>query len=157
PVAKLVATTRAIRGGDYSQRVQLRIPDELGELGTSFDAMTDQLVKRNIQVNRLYQEQLLETARRDAVFSSISEALFVLDLQGNVLLRNPRAIDLVEQISAKTRGSFRKFFLQFKDMVGTRTIEVEDQTFLVHTMPVNMAHGDLIGQVLTFQDITALL
>src|SRR5262249_45241014 len=62
PVAKLVATTRAIRSGDYSQRVQLGIPDELGELGTSFDAMTDQLVKRNIQVNRLYQEQLLETA-----------------------------------------------------------------------------------------------
>jgi two-component system sensor histidine kinase VicK len=157
PVARLVATARAIRDGDLSQRVGLRIPDELGELGASFDAMTDQLVRRNVQVNKLYQEQLIETARRDAVFSSISEALFVLDPDGTVILRNPKADSLVREISAKTHGRFRSFFLRAKDRIGTRTIEVQDQTFLVNTTPVSMERGDLGGYVVSFQDISPLL
>jgi signal transduction histidine kinase len=157
PISKLVATTRAIRGGDLSQRVGLRVPDELGELGTSFDAMTDQLVTRNVQVNKLYRDQLIETARRDAVFSSISEALFVLDSTGQVILRNPKADSLVQEIGTKTRGRFRQLFFQVNGQAASRTVDVEEQTFLVNTMPVRTEQGNLIGQVVSIQDITPLV
>src|SRR5258708_28980 len=54
PIARLVRTTRAIREGDLSKRVELRTPDELGELGISFDHTTEQLVQRNVEINALY-------------------------------------------------------------------------------------------------------
>lgn len=43
PIAKLVSTTQAIRGGDLSQRAEVTRQDEIGELAQSFNSMTDQL------------------------------------------------------------------------------------------------------------------
>jgi len=43
PIAKLVTTTQAIRGGDLSRRAEVTSQDEIGELAQSFNSMTDQL------------------------------------------------------------------------------------------------------------------
>ena len=43
PVRELAAGAHRIAGGDFSQRIQVRSKTELGELGESFNQMTDQL------------------------------------------------------------------------------------------------------------------
>jgi HD-GYP domain-containing protein (c-di-GMP phosphodiesterase class II) len=43
PVRELAAGAHRIAGGDFSQRIQVRTRTELGELGESFNQMTDQL------------------------------------------------------------------------------------------------------------------
>jgi HD-GYP domain-containing protein (c-di-GMP phosphodiesterase class II) len=43
PVRELAAGAHRIAGGDFSQRIQVRSRTELGELGESFNQMTDQL------------------------------------------------------------------------------------------------------------------
>jgi two-component system, OmpR family, sensor histidine kinase VicK len=159
PVARLVETTRAIRSGDLSKRVKLRIPDELGELGISLDQMTEQLVQRNIEVNELYSEQLQETARRDAIISSISDALFVLDTTGRIVLQNPKAHDLLKGV-AKDRslhGKTMTLFKKIEELKVARTIDLGPRSYRVQTTQVTDQEGELLGHIMTFQDITILI
>lgn len=159
PVARLVATTRAIRGGDLSKRVLLNIPDELGELGVSLDQMTEQLVQRNIEVSNLYNEQLQETARRDAIISSISDALFVLNTSYRIVLQNPKAYDLIKTLARDRalHGKFTNLFKHVELLNVARNIEFGPLSYRVQTTSICDQDGQVIGHIMTFQDITALI
>jgi len=98
PVDRLVATTRAIREGDLSQRVGLEIPDELGELSQSFDHMTTQLIERNEEINELFMAQLRENAQREAVLTSIRDVLVVMAPDGKAIMQNPAAQALIRDL-----------------------------------------------------------
>jgi signal transduction histidine kinase len=159
PVGRLVNTTRAIREGDLSRRVELRTPDELGELGVSFDHMTDQLVQRNIEINALYHQQVQETARRDAVLSSISDAVIVQDLDGKTILQNPTADRLIEALQHNPDQSldFAALCQWPADLVQPRTMSFAGRFFSVLATPVCLESGDLLGHVIVFRDITAIV
>lgn len=159
PIARLVETTRAISGGDWSRRVQLGIPDELGELGNSFDAMTERLVAQHQQVNQLYRDQKQETARLDAVFSSISEALFVLDGEGGVRLRNRNAEALTTSLHPHPAAQQQMMTLlaQPQALETPRNVELHHRVFRVQASPITAADNEALGHVVAFQDITALI
>jgi two-component system, OmpR family, phosphate regulon sensor histidine kinase PhoR len=159
PVEKLVDTTRAIRGGDLSRRVNLKTPDELGELGRSFDHMTNQLVHQNRKINALYLQQLEETTRRDAVLGSIGDAVVVLNTSGEIFLRNHAAQKLIDQTASDPplRRRFR-LLLRNPDMIrNPRTVEIGSGYFSVISRPVHLPGGDLLGHVIVFRDITPLV
>ncbi len=159
PVEQLVDTTRAIRSGDLSRRVNLKTPDELGELGRSFDHMTNQLVKSNHQINELYLQQLEETTRREAVLSSIGDAVIVLDTSGDIYLRNHAAKALID-LTGYDEALHRKFrlLLHHPEMIREpRTVELGGSYLSVVGRPVHMPQGDLLGHVVVFRDITALV
>jgi two-component system sensor histidine kinase VicK len=159
PIAKLVDTTRAIREGDLSKRVELKTPDELGELGVSFDNMTDKLVRQNQQIKRLYRQQLQETARRQAVLSSISDAVIVQDPRGKIILRNPTAEALTAAVDSNLNEhrSFGELLHRPAELAQPRTVNFADQFFSVLATPVCMPNGELLGYVIVFRDITALV
>jgi signal transduction histidine kinase len=159
PIAKLVDTTRAIREGDLSKRVELETPDELGELGVSFDHMTNQLVERNKKINKLYRQQLQETARRQAVLTSISDAVVVLDPSGNIILQNLTAEHLASMLANDLAAfqSYAELIQNPAELSQPRTVTFADQFFSVLATPVCMPNGELLGYVTVFRDITALV
>lgn len=53
PVLKLVAITGLVAKGDLSQRVNLTSKDEIGDLGKSFDSMTESLQKTTTSIENL--------------------------------------------------------------------------------------------------------
>jgi signal transduction histidine kinase/HAMP domain-containing protein len=59
PVRRLTRVSRAVMGGDYSQRAELKVVTEIGQLGRAFDTMTDNLVKtldeRNARIKEIEQ------------------------------------------------------------------------------------------------------
>jgi len=159
PVKQLVNATRAIREGDLSKRVGLETPDELGELSVSFDHMTDQLVQRNEEISRLYYEQLQETARRDAVLTGISDAVLVLNSARKITLMNHAAETLMNKCGKDEEASFR--FAQLcntpEQLIHPQTVKLLNQSFSVLTTPVTMPSEELLGHVMVFRDITALI
>ncbi|MEP7284390.1 MAG: ATP-binding protein [Chloroflexota bacterium] len=158
PVARLVKTTRAIRKGDLSRRVKLHLPDELGELANSFDHMTDALVKRNDQVNTLYLQQIRETAQRDAILSSISDAVIVQDIAGKVILHNTSADNLTRMV-APNRALQREFVQlcsQPANLLQPKTVALANQYFSVLAAPFYDPDEKLIGYVLVFRDVTPI-
>jgi two-component system sensor histidine kinase VicK len=159
PVTWLVSTTRAIRDGDLTRRVGIRTPDELGELATSFDHMTDQLVQRNAEISALYFQQLAETVQRDAVLASIGDVVIVQDTKGRTVLQNPAAHNLIESISAdKTLLQEFNQFRQSLDRLNTaRTLRFAHNYYNVLATPVHLPSGELSGYVLVFRDITAIV
>ncbi len=136
-MTQLVDTTRAIRAGDLSRRVELKTPDELGELGVSFDHMTDQLVQRNREMN--------------AVLASISDAVIVQDFDQHILMSNRAADKLLGQ------EEVQKLLHQPEAMSEPRTVALGEQFFSTLSTSVRMDDDTLLGHVVVFRDITALI
>lgn len=159
PLYRMVDTTRAIREGDLSRRMRLTMNDELGELGQSFDHMTDQLVARNREVNALYMAQLRETAQRDAIFASISDVVIVQDEVGQIILRNRAADYILSRLHEKSPEveAFRQVLNDAPSLVAPRIISIAQQHFSVLATPVRMPNGEPLGYVLVFRNITALI
>ncbi len=159
PVRRLVATTRAIRDGDLSRRVELHTPDELGELSTSFDHMTEQLVRRNAEVEALYRQQVRQTAQRDAVLASIGDAVLVQDTTGKIILRNQAADELLRavRLAPQDRGTLRTICRQPESYSQPVMVELAGGHYSVLAKPVRLPSGDLLGHVIVFHDLTALV
>jgi signal transduction histidine kinase len=159
PIARMVETTRAIREGDLTRRVELRTPDELGDLSTSFDHMTTQLLQRNEEVNQLYLNQVQETARRVAVLSSISDALIVQNTARKIILANPPAEDLLRHIRRDTtlRRAFARLCARPETLMTPRTVEFGAQFFSVLARSAQLPSGELLRYVIVFRDITPLI
>jgi two-component system sensor histidine kinase VicK len=159
PIGQLVDTTRAIRGGDLTKRVGLSTPDELGELASSFDHMTTQLIERNQEIEEMYYQQIRETAQRDAVLTSIGDAVIMQTPEGDILLRNQAALTLIKKIESDStaRALFDRTRLTPDSLKQAHTVELVNHFFSVIATQVRLSSGSLLGYVIVFRDITALL
>jgi two-component system, NtrC family, sensor kinase len=63
PILRLRAVSQAVASGDLKQRTGLRQPDEIGELASAFDVMTDRLRERTEEIMQRT-EQLAEANAR---------------------------------------------------------------------------------------------
>ena len=52
PLSTLVRASRAIAGGDLTQRTNLKSKDEIGDLANTFDHMTEKLQERTLELER---------------------------------------------------------------------------------------------------------
>lgn len=159
PITRLVDATRAIREGDLSRRTSLKLPDEFGELSTSFDQMTDRLVARNQEVEGLYIHQLEETTRRDAILSSISDGVLVRGTGDQILLANPAARDLIESVRPHA-DAYRIFYnLQAQPHLLTepQAITLLNKHYSVLATPVITQNREVLGYIVVFRDITAMV
>jgi signal transduction histidine kinase/HAMP domain-containing protein len=159
PIRLMVSTMRAIRDGDLSRRVDLHTPDEFGEMATSFDHMTAQLVTRNAEVEALYHQQRRETAQREAVLASIGDAVIVLDPAGMTMLRNQAADDLVSAIrqNAADQRLFGDICRQPDMFTQPHMVELAGHHYSIQARPVHVPAGGVMGHVLAFRDISALV
>lgn len=155
PVFRILDTTRAIRAGDLSRRANLKSPDELGELSQSLDHMTTELLKRSRKINKLYAEQLEETVRRDAVLTSISDAVIVMDTQDQPILTNAAAEVLMQ--SVEENPEYMALFSNPLQYSQPRNATVGNRHFNVLSTPVRLPSGELLGYVVVFRDVTSLV
>lgn len=63
PIQKLSRVTQLIAAGDLSQRVQIQSRDEIGELGASFNSMTESIQDKNEEIQTFNEE--LQTANEE--------------------------------------------------------------------------------------------
>lgn len=159
PINKLVDTSRAIQDGDLSRRVGLKQPDEIGELSLSFDNMAERLVARSQEVEDLYSQQLEETARREAILSSISDAVIVRGQNGNVMMMNPAARTLLSELEAypEAFSQFMEVQWQAERLSQPRSISVENRHFSVLATPVFMGERQVLGHIIVYRDISQLI
>ncbi|MCI0709860.1 MAG: cell wall metabolism sensor histidine kinase WalK, partial [Chloroflexi bacterium] len=160
PVSRLIDTTRAIREGDLSRRVQLRVPDELGELGLSFDHMTDELVSSYQRISTLYDTQVTETARREAVLASIGDPVIVLDDHGKTIFRNRAAGQMIDEAKRATNWAqiIDRMLGQASTLVeNPQRVYMGDNIFDVIATPVLIDEENTLGHVIVFRNLTAIL
>ena len=172
PLGSVIAVAEQVRGGNLSERVPAGLElDEIARLGLSFNGMLDELVRSREQ---LVQANMQIDRRREfteAVLSGVSSGVIGLDKDQKVTLPNIAALQLLGLSDAEMIGrKLADVVPEFAGLVAAGTARrrklAEDQIILDRgssniTLRAKIAtervDGQVIGYVVTFDDVTDLL
>lgn len=159
PVDRLADTARAVSSGDLSRRVALTMPDELGELGRTFDRMTDDLVQRNQAIADLLDAQVELTAQREAILASISDAVIFADPAGRLIFQNKAAEHLRSLAVAdpEQRRHLDALLSESLAHAEAQTVAFADRYFSTVARMAPLPNGELLGRVTVFRDVSDLV
>lgn len=169
PILQLVKTAEEISAGNLDQRTGLNRSDEIGILASTFDKMTAQL-------QHLLKVQEEEASKLNAILNSIADGVVVQDMQGNIVIMNPAA----EQILAVMEHNYLRRSLQAvgemepvellqtggqggSSLLGylsgfafkeTHRFEAGQKMFSALSAPVVSADNSELGAVVVLRDIT---
>src|SRR5579859_775963 len=132
PIVALTHTAIAVAGGNYSQRVTVNSRNEIGQLATTFNSMTDRLVQTIEELNRRIEEirQAKEAARaKDVFLATMSHelrtplnaiigflGLMDMNMEGDL---TPRLRHMVE----RTRANAERLLALINDILEISRIE----------------------------------
>ena len=162
PLAELVTAAREVGGGNYALRVAGRTgPDEIGLLNRAFNRMTEQIERQTDALLGANRQLAERRAFIEAVIQSITAGIVSVNDEGEVVLMNNSAQellldrvgpaplglqlgDLAPQIAALLRSGASSGVVQYNK-------GGELQTLAVKIAPAAEGH------VITFEDITRQL
>ncbi len=160
PLRRLVQSSTLIAQGDLSQRTGIRRNDEIGNLASSFDIMTDHLEERT--------HQLIEQASKlEAILNSTLDGMIVLDPQNVVITANPVARQILAEISddfllniLRDRSPSPIFHRNMSDdhppnqIQQSHRYQVGDRVFSALVAPVVTPEDQELGTVIALRDVT---
>lgn len=170
PIGELIDASERARGGDLSVRVQeIAANDEVAVLSRAFNRMTAQIAGQQERLMRTNRE-LDERGRfTETVLAGVSAGVLSVDPKGAITLANRSASDLLRlNLEGQIGRPLSAVVPEFAELVeavqaGTphvaREIEVQRESetliFLARAAAENLG-TEMIGMVLTFDDITEL-
>ncbi|WES31157.1 sensor histidine kinase NtrY-like [Varunaivibrio sulfuroxidans] len=172
PITRLIGAAEKVSAGDLSVRVRAPAStDEVGTLARAFNRMTDRLDVQQqglIEMNRQLDERRRFT---ETVLSGVSAGVVGLDARGHVHLPNRSAsellgLDLDPYIGRRLEDAVPEMHTIIERAItnperGAR-VEISivrdgrPRTLIVNVVAEHL-EGEVIGYVLTFDDITELL
>jgi len=172
PIRGLISASERVRKGDLSARVEESdATDEIGMLGRAFNRMTGQL--ENQQQGLMDANRQLDERRRftETVLSGVSAGVIGLDGAGNVHLANRSASELLNADLDKSIGqplgsvvpeiaALLKEAERHPDRVHQTEVKLlragQYKTLAIVFSPEKLGE-DLVGYVVTFDDVTELM
>jgi two-component system nitrogen regulation sensor histidine kinase NtrY len=183
PIGRLIVAAERVRSGDLSTRVQEgSADDEVASLSRAFNRMTSQLAAQRGELMQAYRQ--IDERRRftETVLAGVSAGVVGLDLEGRVNLPNRRASELLGlDLDAAIGLPFVSVLPEFAPLLAAvreggaatpekaRTAEIRigppsNRRTLLARIGVELQGGgaggggrEVVGYVLTFDDITELL
>ena len=153
PIQHLARAARTVSKGDFTPRVHVSDGGELGDLTLSFNRMVE-------HQSRMFTELSSSREQLETLFSSMREALVVIEVDGTIRIGNNSFENLVESrnISGKKYWEVLRsndFYTMIRDLMGnprafSGEIEFSNRNFLVNftLIPTGEAF------VVTFLDVT---
>ena len=112
PLAALQEAAGRITAGDFSARVGYQSDDEVGNLSGAFDTMagaveqvTRDLARTADDLRTREAEIRHERDRLNTVIHSMEDGLFILDVEGSVILRNDSAEEVLAELAKGRKGA----------------------------------------------------
>ncbi|MBS4536483.1 PAS domain S-box protein [Clostridium sp. D2Q-14] len=173
PIDNLIDKIKKISEGDYSQQLDVTGDDEISELASEFNIMTEKLKSYELlNVRRLMKEK----KKAEAIVESISDGIIVTDEDNKILLVN-RAAE--KALGIKEKEVINKHFLEeikeeeifkiIKSMKEKNKINnikkninitlksgEELKHYNINVKPIRDKDGTNVGMVTLMQDITKL-
>ncbi len=174
PIGELIDAAERVRAGELDVRVpEIAARDEIATLSRAFNRMTSQLATQQARLLATNRELDERSRFTETVLAGVSAGVISIDTQGIVTLANRSASLLLRQELDYSRGEpladvvpeFAELTLAEQtmprrtDSQAQREIEIVRQgqalTFLVR-LSAEFLDGELLGYILTFDDITEL-
>ncbi|MBT3927548.1 MAG: PAS domain-containing sensor histidine kinase [Rhodospirillaceae bacterium] len=172
PISGLILAAERVRTGELSARVEEGDPrDEIGSLSRAFNRMTGQLEEQReelVEANRQLDERRQFT---EAVLGGVSAGVVGLDANGLITLPNRSALGLLEAnadavIGRSVEDAIPEMAHLLREAQARPNRLIEEQvelgrsgrkrTLLVRIV-AEIVDENIIGYVVTFDDITALV
>jgi signal transduction histidine kinase len=176
PIRRVSSATQRLAGGNFEHRVPATGPDEIGELGRSFNAMAHSLEqsRRDLESQNTDLERLANVLR--AVLDSTVDGILLTDLDGNIQLANRPMVAFTRKVGIRQEGDAVDRLLSIERKIANperyrRTMErlrthPEESSFdefeLLEphgvyqgfTAPVRGDDGDVVGRIWTLREVT---
>lgn len=104
PLTDLAAGTRAVAGGDYSQRLPVQSHDELGILVQSFNRMTQRIHRAQSQIKRGGRAAEIQRTYLETVLNHLSSGVLSFDPQARLRTHNAAAGQILDVALETGRG-----------------------------------------------------
>ncbi|MBK8908933.1 MAG: PAS domain-containing sensor histidine kinase [Rhodospirillales bacterium] len=173
PISRLFVAAERVRKGDLTARVDIvESIEEIDSLSRAFNRMTSQLEGQReslIVANRQLDERRRFT---ETVLSGVSAGVVGLDIEGNIHLPNRSASELLETpLDAAMGLPVKEVVPEMADLVDNALGRRTDRPWEAEIRMVRNAvprtlfaritaervRGEIVGYVLTFDDISALV
>ncbi|MBE9604979.1 PAS domain-containing sensor histidine kinase [Acetobacteraceae bacterium H6797] len=172
PIIRLIHAAERVRGGDLSVRVVEGLADdEVASLSRAFNRMTSQLGAQRAELMEAYRQ--IDERRRftETVLSGVSAGVIGLDPGGRINLPNRSASVLLGiELDAAIGLPLARVVPEFAPLIEafsshperSRTEQIpigppHNRRTLLARIGAELQQGQLVGLVLTFDDITELL
>ncbi|MDW5300059.1 MAG: ATP-binding protein [Sedimentibacter sp.] len=156
PIKALTVKAKQMSQGDFDQKVDVKSNDEIGQLGTMFNFLIDELKKT---MSKLQQEK----SKMETTFKYMADGVLTVDISGNIIHANPVAKNLLslknEEVNydvaiAEVKANMSLTDLQNKNFHGTDILEQNGETYNIDYAPFMNNKNEIGGVILVFKDIT---
>ena len=172
PISSLILAAERVSEGDLSVRVEATdSPDEISTLSRTFNAMTEQL--KSTQEGLIDANRQIDERRRftETVLAGVSAGVIGLDTEGRIHLPNRSASELLGMdLGSSLNRKLGDVVPEMAELLGevmerpgqTQQAETKiSRNGQFHTLMVSITteelNGDVIGYIVTFDDVTELL
>ncbi len=139
PLRGMQGLVARMASGDFSQRLNIKEPTEVGALAQSFNSLADSLEST---LGALQQEQ----ARLRGILTSVTDGIIAVDDKGRVALINPQAAELLG-VSSEVVGAALEELPLPADMIGLFTECLERNQICSADFQTPQAKRHLVTQV----------
>ncbi|HEX9695319.1 MAG TPA: ATP-binding protein [Actinomycetota bacterium] len=170
PIRGLRVAAEAIRRGDLSARAPASSPDELGDLGRSFNEMADSLDRSTAELRAAAVTEGDLRERMEAIMQSMGDGLIATDAGGVIVTVNRAAEQLIGTTAAKmvgktfasvVRGAAGDVAIAERAMTNpgsfAATVERGDERVpvAITAAPLRDESGRAAGRVIVLRDVSA--
>ncbi len=162
PINDVTIKVKKMAMGDFDQKVEVKSNDEIGQLASMFNYLTDRL-------KSLVKEISSEKQKLDTIITNMADGLIAATRDGKIIHANPRALEILgmseQDIQEKTYDSVliglnKKLTLEYikendESWSGSQIITWEDKTAVRASYAPYVSQGDNLGGIIVLlQDVT---
>ncbi len=155
PLGDLVDTATAVTSGDLERRSAVEDVNELGQLSSAFNQMTEHLLHLYLQVQQ-------DAKERQAILTSISDGVVVCDRHDQIVLLNQTAEEILglkdwQEQHIRFDALPLEALPQQREMFGTRNddqFRLGDRYITLSRAAVVAEDGQSLGRVIVLHDNT---
>lgn len=170
PLVTLTSAARRVSAGDLDAKAEVGGEDEVADLATAFNRMTDSVTGMTEELRLAATEQSQLRARLETVVNSMGDGLIAVDDDGRVVTYNPAAGAIVGVPRSRVVGKALREVLRGRDERGRRLgargwspnglafvarPDGKEVPVAITSSPLRDAQGTRLGRVYVMRDMSS--
>ncbi len=153
PIEDISKKALLMSNGDFSNRVEVKSNDEIGDLATTFNLLTDKL---QFNINEVFKEK----NKMETIIEYMNDGLIAVDLNKNIIHMNSRARHFLNIDNCDVMLDCINEILDIdsiinnNELIGIKNVKIDQNIFKVDYLPFKDEEENEIGLVFVISDIT---